>query len=136
MGVRSNAIVFQFTDVNGTLQTLQCDFGNVEYGGSRAIAKYETFCAVEKVPGNVDNSIDVQGLFNASAGRAHTVLQGLKTDGTARLYKYGPAGSGTGAVLLSGVAFLADYKILQKSGGQVEVRAKFDVVGDDVATTW
>lgn len=131
MATAASLSVLQFTDANGTLQTLQCDLNDIDYGGGRTIEKLETFCAVEKSPGNPDNTINVTGLFNADAGRAHKVFFGLKTDPTARLYKYGPAGSGTGATLISGLSYLVDYRIKATAGGNVTVTAKFEVQGND-----
>ena len=136
MGVAASLTVFQFTDASGNLQTLQCDLTDVDYGGARTVEKEETFCAVTKAPGSPDNTITVTGLYNATAGRAHAVFQGLKTDTTARLYKYGPGGSANGAVLLSGVSYLVDYRIQATAGGSVKVSAKFEVDGNDVNTTW
>ena len=136
MAVAASNTIFQFTDASGSLQTLHCDLTDVDYGGARAITREETFCAVTKTPGNPDNTITVTGQFNATAGRTHAVFQGLKTDTTARLYKYGPGGSGSGAVLLSGVAYLTDYRIRATAGGNVTVTATFEVDGNDVNTTW
>lgn len=136
MGVAASLTVLQFTDASGNLQTLQCDLQDVDYGGARTIEKEETFCAVTKTPGNPDNTINVTGLFNATANRAHQVFQGLKADTTARLYKYGPGGSASGSVLLSGVSYLVDYRIKATAGGSVKVSAKFEIDGNDVATTW
>jgi|SRR5688572_4928195 len=136
MSIASSLTVIQFTDTGGTLRTLQCDLQDIDYGGARAITKEETFCAVTKAPGNPDNSITVAGLLNLDANRAHAVFQALKVDPTARLYKYGPAGSGSGSLLLSGVSWLVDYRIKATAGGTVKVNAKFEIDGDDVATTW
>lgn len=136
MGVAASLTVLQFTDASGNLQTLQCDLTDVDYGGARTVEKEETFCAVTKAPGNPDNSITVTGLFNATTNRAHDVFQGLKYDTTPRLYKYGPGGSATGAVLLSGLSYLVDYRIQATSGGSVKVSAKFEVDGNDYESTW
>lgn len=136
MSVAASLTVLQFTDADGSLQTLQCDLDDVDYGGARTITKEETFCAVTKAPGNPDNSITVTGLYNATADRAHEVFQGLKTDTTPRLYKYGPGGSGNGAVLLSGLSYLVEYRIKATAGGSVKVNAKFEVDGNDYASTW
>lgn len=136
MSSPASLTVLQFTDVNGNLQTLQCDLDDIDYGGARSIEKEETFCEVSKTPGNPDNTINITGFWNKDSGRSHAVLQPLKTDTTARLYKFGPAGSATGAVLLSGLSYLVDYRIKQTAGGGSKISAKFEIQGNDVATTW
>ena len=136
MSSPASLTVFQFTDASGDLQTLQCDLTDVDYGGARSITKEETFCAVTKAPGNPDNTITVTGLFNSSVGRAHQVFQGLKADTQTRLYKYGPEGSASGKVLLSGLSYNVEYRIKATAGGSVQVSAKFEVDGNDYASTW
>lgn len=128
--------VFQFTDTGGQLRTLYCALNSVDYKRSRAIAKFETFCAIEKSPGNVDVGISVAGEWEGGEDEIDEVFAGLIYDQTARLYKYGPAGSGTGAIMYSGVAFCTDYAISAKTGGIVEVSATFEGVGDDVRSAW
>lgn len=137
MAISPSQTVLQFTDANGDLRTLQCDLNDVDYGGGRSIGKQETFCAVEKSPGNPDNTISVTGVLNTDAGRSHKVFFALKTDQTARLYKYGPAGSGSGALLLSGLSYLVDYRIKATAGSSVTtVTAKFEIQGNDHESTW
>jgi hypothetical protein len=136
MSVAASNTVLQFTDTGAQLRTLQCNLDDVEYASSRNIEKEETFCAVTKAPGNPDNSITVTGFYSATANEAHQVFNALKQDTTARLYKYGPGGSASGAVLLSGVSYLVDYTIKATAGGSVKISAKFEIDGNDVATTW
>lgn len=136
MSTAASLTVLQFTDAAAQLQTLQCDLDDVDYGGARTIEKNETFCGVTKSPGNPDNSITVTGIFDGTQNHAHDVFFGLKTDTTARLYKYGPGGSASGAVLLSGLSYLVEYRIKATAGGQVKVNAKFEVDGNDFESTW
>lgn len=136
MSSPASLTVLQITDASGSLQTLQCDLDDIDYGGAASITKEETFCAVNKTKGNPDNSINLSGFWNSVSGRSHAVFQGLKADTTNRLYKYGPAGSASGAVLLSGVSLLTEYRIKATAGGGVKVTAKFEIDGNDVNTTW
>jgi predicted secreted protein len=136
MSVPSNNIVFQLTDASASLKTLQCDLDDFTYTSSRSIDKRSTFCAVEKSPGSVDNKITMAGVWNDASGASHATLSGLKDNATATLYKYGPNGSGSGEVLISGVAFVTDYEIHQAADGTTEFSATLEVDGNDVETTW
>jgi hypothetical protein len=128
--------VFQFNDCGGTLRTLYCDLNSIDYKRSRAIAKFETFCAIEKSPGNVDVGITVGGEWVGTTNEIDAVMHGLVYCQVPQGYKYGPAGSGAGAVMYSGTSYCTDYSISAKTGGIVEVSATFEGVGDDVRSTW
>lgn len=136
MSSPASLTVLQFTDVNGSLQALQCDLEDIDYGGARTIEKEETFCAVAKTPGNPDNSITISGFWNKDAGRSHTVLRPLLTDTTLRLYKFSPAGTGTGSLVLSGLSYLVEYRVKQTAGGGTKISAKFEIDGNDLQGTW
>lgn len=138
MSTNAKATVFVFTDASGNLQAVQCNLNDVSYKRSRAIAKFETFCAIDKSPGNIDTAITVAGEWVGSADPddIDAIFDGLIRDQTARLYKYGPGGSGVGLVMYSGVSYCTDYEIKAKTGGIVEVSMTLEAVGDDVRTVW
>jgi predicted secreted protein len=136
MSVPANNIVFQLTDASASLKTLQCDLDDFSYKGTRSISKKSTFCAVEKAPGSVDTTITMSGVWNDDTGMSHATLSGLLDSDTATLYKYGPNGSGSGEVLISGIAFVTDYEMKQTADGVTEFSATLEVQGNDVNTTW
>lgn len=136
MSASANNIVFQLTDAGSTLRTLHCDLDSFNYKASRATSKRSTFCAVEKSVGSTDNTIQMSGVWNDDSGMSHATLNGLKYVTTEVLYKYGPNGSGSGEVLISGVAILTDYTINQDADGIIEFDATLEVQGNDVTTTW
>jgi hypothetical protein len=118
------------------LRTLQCDLTDSQYGGPRSVTKTETFCAVNKSIGNPDITIQVSGLYDGDADQVHDVFYALWYETDPKLYKYGPGGSATGAVLLSGECWLTDYSISATAGGDVTVDATFEVQGNDHQSTW
>jgi hypothetical protein len=137
MSISASQVVLQFEGVDDQLHTLQCDLDDVDYGGTSAITKKETFCAVTKVKGNPDIAISVTGVYTDDADGAWDVFYDLwhETDQT-RLYKFGPAGSATGQMLLSGESYLTEYHIKETAGGDVSISAKFEVDGNDHRSTW
>lgn len=134
--VNSKKTVIVLYDTTNTPRVLYCDLTDITYKRSRPIAKTETFCEVSKSPGNIDGQITIAGVYIGDANDIDASLDGLLRDQTSRLYKYGPGGSGTGAVLYSGLQFVTDYQIVGKVGAQVLINATLEVDGDDVRALW
>lgn len=137
MTISASNAVFQIQDTGGQLRTLQCDLDDIDYGGAASITKKETFCAVQKVKGSPDIAISVTGIYSGDADGAWDVFYDLwlETDQT-RPYKFGPAGSGTGALLLSGECYVTEFHIKETAGGDVSISAKMEVDGNDTRSTW
>ena len=122
--------------VGGGDFVITCDLTDVTYDRTRAIAKTETFCAIQKSPQNPDIKLSFTGLGNFNANEANAVLDALMRSTTGYGYKYGPAGSGTGAPLYSGVGFLTAYQIKATAGGNVGITGTVEVNGSDTLTAW
>lgn len=136
MSVSSANAVVVINDADDVARALQCDLNDISYIKTRAISKLATFCAVEKAAGQVDGSFTGSGQWNDDADRIDEVMDGLMRDADPHLYQYGPAGSGAGEVLYSGLAYLINYEIREAAEGVVEVSYAFEVTGNDVRTVW
>lgn len=137
MTISASNVVFQVTSTAAALVTLQCDLDDIDYGGASSITKKETFCAVQKVKGSPDIAISVTGVYSGTLSGAWDIFYNLwKETTTSRLYKFGPAGSATGALLLSGNSYVTEFHIKETAGGDVSISAKLEVDGQDFRSTW
>lgn len=69
-------------------------------------------------PGLQDGRFTISGLFdNTATTGPDAVLGPLRTSATARTFKFGPAGSGAGAVRYTGTCFVESYVAEGAVGG-------------------
>lgn len=122
--------------VGGLDFVITCDLTDVTYDRTRAIAKTETFCAIQKSPQNPDIKLQFTGLGNFNASEANAVLDALMRSTAVGAYLYGPAGSASGAPMYSGEGFLTAYQIKATAGGNVGISGTIEVNGDDALVTW
>lgn len=77
--------------------------------------------------------IQLGGSFEAAT---HTVLSGILGQDATVTFEYGPAGSTSGLVKLTGEGRLSQYSISEQVGGKASFTATVDVEGAVTSTTW
>lgn len=134
MAVSASSTVFKIND-GTTLQTITCDLNGVTLNRERGFETFETFCAVEKSPQNVDTTIDLTGRWDGTANAIDDVMDTLINLDTKTLFEYYPEGTTGGNVRYYGSGFVTAYSISASVPGVVEVSATVEVDGAIVRGT-
>lgn len=123
---------FQITDSGGTLRDISGDVSDVDgLPGASEVADSTGLGSTAKsyLGGLNDVKFTIKGQFNDTVlTGSHTVLSGIR--GLSKAYQYGPAGTATGYVKITGNAILTNYKLHSPLNAAVEFQADFQGSGD------
>lgn len=126
--------VFKIHD-GAELITLTCDLNGVQLQQSRTISAFETFCEINKSPGNVGGTINLTGKYNGASGAIDATMSTLMGSDVPTLFEYFPEGSGSGKIRYYGSGYVTNYQVGGDAGGNVEVSATVEIDGDTLRDT-
>lgn len=132
--------VFALDDSGGTPRDIFANLNSITgLPGARALSEVTAFgdAGVKSIPGLANVQFSVAGHYNAAATTGvTTVLQGLRTLTTTSTFTYGPAGSATGALKVTGECWMTDFSIDASNSDRVPISAAFQVEGIPTLTTY
>ena len=124
---------FLVTDTGAVERDLSAYITSVDgLPGDRELRDVTTLGATgrRRFPGLQDATITVEGFFDDTATSGpDAVLGPLRTDNTARTFKFGPKGSTAGFVRYTGTCLVSNYTVLGQVGGMVLWRLTLGVDG-------
>lgn len=124
---------FQITDSGGTLRDISGDVSEVAgLPGATEVAETTGLGLTAKtyIVGLNDVKFTLKGQYDDTATTGvWTVLQGIRGAG-AKNFQYGPSGSATGSVKITGSAILTDLKLTSNTKDVVTIEASFQGSGD------
>lgn len=124
---------FSLDDGSGTLQDLSTFTDNVSgLPAARQLSEVTAFGdqGVKNIPGLQNVTFSASGSFDSTATTGpHAVLNSLRTASTTATFEFGPEGSATGAVKISGECWLTNYTIDTSVSDKVPWSAEFQVDG-------
>lgn len=126
--VDTKKTVFKIMDVGATLRTLTCALNGVTLNMEAPEQEFETFCAVEKVAGNVSASVDFSGRYDGGENEIDSVMHAL-LGGDATEFQYFPASVDTGNIKYHGSGVVTSYNVTSDVPGIVQVSGSVAVIG-------
>ncbi len=125
--------VFSLDDAGGTLRTLTSYVDDVSgLPASQQLEDVTTFgnSGTRWIPTIQDAKFTVKGNFDSTATTGpYAVINSLRTATATASFEYGPEGSTTGKVKLSGECWLTDFTVDASVKGKVPFSASFQVDG-------
>jgi len=100
--------------------------------GARALSEVTAFTdqGTKSIPGLANVTFSIAGHFDATATTGiFTVLNGLRTATATATFQYGPEGSTTGRVKISGECWLTELTVDASVSDRVPIAASFQVDG-------
>jgi len=132
--------VFSLDDSGGTLRSVKIYLNSVAgLPGARALSEVTAFGdqGVKSIPSLANVQFSIGGHYDATATTGiATVLNGLRTTTVTSTFEYGPAGSATGALKITGECWLTNYTIDSSVSDRVPIAAQFQVDGVPTLTTY
>jgi len=132
--------VFSLDDSGGTLRSVKIYLNSVSgLPGARALSEVTAFGdqGVKSIPSLANVQFSIGGHYDATATTGiATVLNGLRTTTVTSTFEYGPAGSATGALKITGECWLTNYTIDSSVSDRVPIAAQFQVEGVPTLTTY
>jgi len=125
--------VFSLDDSGGTLRDVTIHLNQVTgLPGARALSEVTAFTdqGTKSIPGLANVTFSIAGHFDATATTGiFTVLNGLRTATATASFAYGPEGSTTGRVKISGECWLTELTVDASVSDRVPIAASFQVEG-------
>jgi len=125
--------VFSLDDSGGTLRDVTIYLNQVTgLPGARALSEVTAFTdqGTKSIPGLANVTFSIAGHFDATATTGiFTVLNGLRTATATATFQYGPEGSTTGRVKISGECWLTELTVDASVSDRVPIAASFQVDG-------
>lgn len=125
--------VFSLDDSGGTLRNIKIYLNSVSgLPGARNLSEVTAFGdgGTKSIPGLANVSFSIAGHFDATAATGvFTVLNGLRTATATATFEYGPEGSTTGKVKISGECWLTELAVDASVTDRVPIAASFQVDG-------
>lgn len=125
--------VFSLDDSGGTLRDVKIYLNQVSgLPGARALSEVTAFGdqGTKSIPGLANITFSIAGHFDATATTGiFTVLNGLRTATATATFEYGPEGSATGRVKMSGECWLTELTVDASVSDRVPIAATFQVDG-------
>lgn len=132
--------VFSLDDSGGTLRAVHIYLNQVSgLPGARALSEVTAFGdgGTKSIPSLANVQFSIAGHYDATATTGiATVLNGLRTVTTTSTFNYGPAGSTTGSLKITGECWLTDYNIDASVSDRVPIAASFQVDGVPALTVY
>jgi hypothetical protein len=131
--VHGKDAVFSLDDSGGTLRSIKIYLNSVTgLPGARALSEVTAFgdAGTKSIPSLANVQFSIAGHYDATAttGSA-TVLNGLRTATATSSFEYGPAGSATNALKVSGECWMTELTYDATVSDRVPVAATFQVEG-------
>lgn len=138
--VHGKDIAFQLDDSAGTLRNVKIYLNSVTgLPGARALSEVTAFgdAGTKSIPSLANVTFQIGGHYEATATTGvTTVLNGLRTATATASFEYGPAGSATGALKITGECWMTEYTIDASVSDRVPIAASFQVDGIPTLTTY
>jgi len=138
--VHGKDAVFSLDDSGGTLRTIHVNLNSVSgLPGARALSEVTAFGdqGTKSIPSLANVQFSIGGHYDATATTGvATVLNGLRTSTVTSTFNYGPAGSATGALKITGECWMTAYTIDTTVSDRVPIAASFQVDGVPTLTTY
>lgn len=132
--------VFSLDDSGGTLRAVKVYLNQVSgLPGARALSEVTAFgdSGTKSIPSLANVQFSIAGHYDATATTGiATVLNGLRTATATSTFEYGPAGSASGALKITGEAWLTEYTIDASVSDRVPIAASLQVEGIPTLTTY
>jgi hypothetical protein len=131
--VHGKGAVFSIDDSGGTLRTVTVYLNAVNgLPGARQLSEVTAFgdAGTKSIPGLANVPFSIGGHYDATASVGiATVLNGLRTSVATSTFEYGPAGSASGALKVTGECWMNEYTIDASVSDRVPIAASFLVEG-------
>lgn len=131
--VHGKGAVFSIDDSGGTLRTVTVYLNSVTgLPGARALSEVTAFGdqGTKSIPSLANVSFSIGGHYDATATVGiSTVLNGIRVATATSSFEYGPAGSATGALKVSGECWMTELTYDATVSDRVPVAASFQVDG-------
>lgn len=132
--------VFSLDDSGGTLRAVHVNLNSVTgLPGARALSEVTAFGdgGTKSLPGLANVSFSIAGHYDATATTGiATVLNGLRATTATSTFNYGPAGSTTGYIKMTGECWMTEYTIDASVSDRVPIAASFQVDGVPALTVY
>lgn len=132
--------VFSLDDASGTLRAVKIYLNSVTgLPGARGLSEVTAFGdgGVKNIPGLANVTFSIAGHFDATATTGiFTVLNGLRTATTTATFEYGPEGSTTGKVRITGECWMTELAVDSSVSERVPISASFQVDGTVTVNTY
>lgn len=123
---------FSLANASGTVQDLSTFTDNVSgLPSARQLSEVTAFGdqGVRNIPGLQNVTFSASGSFDSASNGPHDVLNSLRTAPATATFEYGPEGSSSGAVKISGQCWLTNYTVDTSVSEKVPWSAEFQVDG-------
>lgn len=138
--VHGKDAVFSLDDSGGTLRNVKIYLNSVSgLPGARALSEVTAFgdSGTKSIPSLANVQFSIGGHYDATASTGiATVLNGLRTATATATFEYGPAGSASGALKVTGECWLTELTYDATVSDRVPVAASFQVDGVPTLTTY
>jgi hypothetical protein len=138
--VHGKDAVFSIDDSGGVLRDVKADLNGVTgLPGARALSEVTAFGdqGTKSIPSLANVQFSLAGHYDATATVGiSTVLNSLRTATATATFKYGPAGSATGALAIGGECWMTDLTYDSTVSDRVPFAASFQVEGVPALTTF
>jgi hypothetical protein len=131
--VHGKDAVFSLDDSGGTLRNVKIYLNSVSgLPGARALSEVTAFgdAGTKSIPSLANVQFSIAGHYDATATTGiSTVLNGLRTSTATSSFEYGPAGSATGALKVTGECWMTELTYDATVSDRVPIAASFQVDG-------
>jgi hypothetical protein len=131
--VHGKDAVFTLDDSGGTPRAVRVYLNSVTgLPGARQLSEVTAFGdgGVKNIPSLANVPFSIGGHYDATASTGiATVLNGLRTSTATSTFEYGPAGSASGAIKITGECWMTEYTIDADVSNRVPIAASFQVDG-------
>lgn len=131
--VHGKDAVFSLDDSGGTLRDVHIYVNSVSgLPGARALSEVTAFGdqGTKSIPSLANVQFSIAGHYDATAATGiATVLNGLRTATATASFQYGPAGSVTGSLKITGECWMTDCSYDATVSDRVPIAASFQVDG-------
>lgn len=125
--------VFSLDDSGGTLRDVKIYLNSVTgLPGARQLSEVTAFTdqGTKSIPALANVTFSIAGHFDATATTGiFTVLNGLRTATATASFEYGPEGSTSGRVKMTGECWLTELTVDATVSDRVPIAASFQVEG-------
>lgn len=138
--VHGKGAVFSLDDSGGTLRSIRIYLNSVTgLPGARALSEVTAFGddGTKSIPSLANVQFSIGGHYDATATTGvATVLNGIRVATATSTFEYGPAGSASGALKVTGECWMTEYTIDASVSERVPIAGSFQVDGVPTLTTY
>jgi hypothetical protein len=138
--VHGKDAVFSLDDSGGTLRAIFTNLNNISgLPGARALSEVTAFGdqGTKSIPSLANVQFSIAGHYDATASTGSaTVLNGIRFATATSTFAYGPAGSATGALKITGECWMTALTYDVTVSDRVPVAASFQVDGVPTLTVY